>query len=393
MKNILLAIVLLMLNMMVYAHTIELNGIIRDFSSDHPDFEGAITGLQTGCVQNLLGNNGTPLASNSSSNCAISQLEDWYSDTHPSCFFKTHTITLDNGQTNPGGVYLIEDNNFFPIDNELDGNEGRSHNYHFTFEARFMFAYQAGQTVAFHGDDDVWIFVNNKLIIDLGGVHSAIGAQVALQDIAADLGLVEGEIYSFALFFAERHTFGSHFKLELGDIIPFAAGTNMGLMNMLEKNETTCLLLGTDCTSLNERTVNMWVNVGVPRDAGVEALLANRVHIYRHFANMPSDNNNLVQALHNNIKQTCQHMVEHPQVTDLPMSEKQKAIIFCESGAYNRINRMLWDGWFSGSTTASLFNKTPLFLKVGAPDFSNLLKIQFPSGNTADECPWEPSAC
>lgn len=387
MKNVLLAILYLGLaNGLVYAHTIELTGTIRDFSDTHPDFEGAITGLQTGCIQSSITNGGNPIASNLIGNCAISQLDDWYSNFHPTCLVKIHSITLDNGQTEPGGIYQFQNNNFFPIDGELDGNEGRIHNYHFTLEVSFMFAYQTGQTLEIHGDDDIWVFINNQLVIDLGGVHTTASAQVALQDLAPTLGLVAGKVYPFTLFFAERHTVSSSLDIRLGNIIPFSAGTEVGLTEMLEMNEQTCLLLGITCDQLNERTVNMWTNIGIPMTAGIENLLADRVMTYRNpINNTPSDNNNLVQALHNNVKKTCSHILEHPNATTFSSSQRKKAIIYCESGIYNRIEQMLWQGWFNQSPVTTWFNQTPPFLKANF-DLGNLIKT---AGVKIPVCPWD----
>lgn len=398
MKHKLLAIPLLIANVMVYAHTIELNGMIRDFPSTHPDFGGMVTGLQTGCVQEVIADGGDPIASDNVDNCAISQLEDWYSDTHPTGFVKTYALILDNKQANEGGIYRFENNNFFPFDGELivskkgksykhhfSFNEGRNHNYHFTFEARFMFAYQAGQTVAINGNDDIWVFINNQLVIDLGGVHPSTGAQVALQDLAATLGLVEGEIYPFALFFAQRQTVSSPLSLELGDIIPSSAGTEAGLTEMLKVNEKTCLLLGVECNSLNERTVNIWANVKLPRDNGINDLLRNRVLIYQNFSATSSDNNTLVQVLHNNIKEACSYMAQHPKVAKLLNSQKQETIDFCESGLYSRIEQMLWDGWFERSPTTAGVQMLP-FLKANF-DLGKLIKTQ--AGETPPVCPWD----
>ena len=388
MKKLLIAILFLcLIAVSVYAHTIELTGIIRDFSDTHPDFEGPITGLQTGCIQNTIVNGGNPVASSLSGNCAISNLDDWYSDYHPACFVKMHSITLNNNQLNPGGTYQFQDNDFFPIDGELNGNEGRVHNYHFTFEVRFMFAYQAGQTIAIQGDDDIWVFVNNQLVIDLGGTHATAGAQVALQDLASTLGLVSGEVYPLTLFFAERHTASSSLAIQLGNIIPFSAGTEAGLTKMLAMNEQTCLLLGVACEPLNERTVSMWANVEMSRGTGVDNLLESWVIGYRRFGNTPSDNSNLVQALHNNVKSTCMHILEHPKVATFSRLLKPKAITFCESGIYDRMEQMLWPGWFSQSSEASWFNQPLPFFKANF-DLGNLIKT-YGGYNLPPRCPWD----
>jgi len=126
-------------------------------------------------------------------------------------------IGLNFVETSPGsGVYNFsgppDAGDFFPIDNALLGNEGRSHNYHFTVELATTFTYLAGQTFSFTGDDDLFLFINNQLAIDLGGVHGALSASVDLDT----LGLTPGQDYSFNLFFAERHTTQSTFNIQTG---------------------------------------------------------------------------------------------------------------------------------------------------------------------------------
>ncbi|MDM8557471.1 fibro-slime domain-containing protein [Candidatus Parabeggiatoa sp. HSG14] len=186
--------------------TIVVTGIVRDFSKKHDDFEGKVSGLAKGCVEEELGPNDKPVVAEGNQ-CAITKLEDWYSDEIDASRVKVHDITLNR---NEDGVYSFESNSFFPVDEELDGNEGNSHNYHFTYEIHGEFTYRPGQVFHFKGDDDLWVYINKKLVIDVGGVHSAESDKVNLDD----LDLVEGETYPLELFFAERHTTQSNFKME-----------------------------------------------------------------------------------------------------------------------------------------------------------------------------------
>jgi len=190
--------------------SINLNVTYRDFSASHPDFErNPIIGFDPGIVQSTLGADGKPvyagLAGNPSTH-GQTAFDQWYHDSAVSTNYLSSLTLIDPDND---GVYTYANSSFFPLDG-IGDHEGRSHDYHFTMELHNKFTYKAGQVFSFTGDDDVFVFIDDELVIDLGGVHGAMSDSVALDS----LGLTVGETYDFDLFFAERHTTQSNFRVD-----------------------------------------------------------------------------------------------------------------------------------------------------------------------------------
>lgn len=219
------------LAMAAEASTITLEGRIRDFSGDHPDFEAEVTRHQTGLVSTTLGADGKPEFVGFGFDNAPVRFDEWYNDVDGVNIGRDIELTADNTITPDPNIYSFRDTSFFPIDGELGGNEGNEHNYHFTLELSGEMAYRGGEVLRFEGDDDLWVYINGILVADLGGIHRRIQTTVDLDEIADDLGLVKGGVYDFDLFYAERRTTEAGLGFEL-TAVPLPAPVLLGAIGL-----------------------------------------------------------------------------------------------------------------------------------------------------------------
>eukprot|EP00300_Choanocystis_sp_HF-7_P040689 c71_g1_i1.p1 GENE.c71_g1_i1~~c71_g1_i1.p1 ORF type:complete len:475 (-),score=79.14 c71_g1_i1:77-1501(-) len=121
-------------------------------------------------------------------------------------------------EISPPGTYRIDRQSspFFPVSRmgwgaDMATTDPTSYeNFNFALAVHAEFVYNGSEVFSFSGDDDVWVFLNGVLIMDLGGLHPPVSGSVALSTVATRAGLVVGKRHTFDFFQVERHTTGSN---------------------------------------------------------------------------------------------------------------------------------------------------------------------------------------
>lgn len=129
---------------------------------------------------------------------------------------------FDNVEGKPW--YTTPQNGTFP-----GSDDGKGHNSFFGMQYAVEFTLTADYVgpleYYFFGDDDMWVFLDDKLVCDLGGVHSSVGEYVNLWDYLRKDGRTESETHTLTFFYTERGASGSTCYMNF--TLPSVSGVNI----------------------------------------------------------------------------------------------------------------------------------------------------------------------
>lgn len=262
------------------------NGVSADFGS------GGCSGKDkavTGMVEYNLGENGVPVRADPfPEKCKITEhLDSWFlpeviakddeGNEYTNMTCRDLYVSMDDegfwlaevskdqiskgNEANSDGMFLLDDFEFLdeaktvpnPYYDQLKGTKIGKHNFGYAAKIQATFEYVPGQYFDFYGDDDVWVFIDHRLAVDIGGQHGQVAGAVDLDTIGQNTGdkLVPGKIYDFHIFYVERHTGSSNFRMRTSIDLQVDAsiflssdnrdgGTTYEVWQINKKNKLSC---------------------------------------------------------------------------------------------------------------------------------------------------------
>ena len=109
------------------------------------------------------------------------------------------------GQTASPGYPATNDNNYFPFNTNAQSGNATMLNYGFGQKFDLKFKLTSDGTVKttdnedapiefnFSGDDDVWVFIDGKLVLDVGGGHGKVNGTINFKDKKATVSSVKND--------------------------------------------------------------------------------------------------------------------------------------------------------------------------------------------------------
>jgi fibro-slime domain-containing protein len=190
-RKLLVLVILASTMLMAASAQAGLTGFYYNLDDTHPDMERWITGLDQGYVETAL-TGATPTLTAYGSTRVLQW--DWWDSQY----------LVGSRVDSDADLQSNFASGFFPsiVNTGLAGDP-----YHFAIRwtGKFYVDQDQSYTYSMGSDDDSWLFIDNSMVLDLGGVHG-------MSYDNYNVNLTKG-YHNIDIFFAERHTSESGFQL------------------------------------------------------------------------------------------------------------------------------------------------------------------------------------
>ena len=201
-------------------------------------------GLDQGIVDYQLDDKYLPVAKGGqlTSNRGLTDMNRWFNAVEGKSASYTGNLKLD--YRSDIAEFSFYKNEFYPLDEvdfsngDIANRDGHNHLFTMNFAVPFMVLSSGGEEFEITADDDTFVFVGNKLVIDMGGIHGAATARFVIHESGEIYAAVDSEDFAYSgvnvvagdgsvvrIFHADRDSDSSVFNVKF-------SGMNLGVKDV-----------------------------------------------------------------------------------------------------------------------------------------------------------------
>ena len=174
-------------------------------------------------------------------NRGLFDMSRWFSEVEGKSKAFIGTIRLDYNPEDAS--FSFHQNSFYPLDkveydkSEIVNKDGHNHLFTMNFAVPFTVLTNGDESFMVTADDDTFVYVGDKLVLDMGGIHDAMSGEVAILgngEVHSGIGGAElaysgvnvqhGDSSIVRIFHADRNEEDSVFKMTF-------VGMNLGVVD------------------------------------------------------------------------------------------------------------------------------------------------------------------
>ena len=170
---------------------------------------------------------------------------------------KNYASTIDLRYDGTTASFSYENDEFYPLNDvivpdEIVNSDGNNHLFTFNLGVPFEVMGEGKEAFAIAADDDTWVFLDDKIVLDMGGIHGVINGRFKVQEngeIYTALGdealaysgvkLAKGERSIVRIFHADRDSSESAIRMSFSNMLLNVTNTILAQNDNGEDTGTT----------------------------------------------------------------------------------------------------------------------------------------------------------